>query len=533
MSQHEIEKSGSSQSRRSYFDDPDINGPVVTPCCNLTLHERFSEKAAKFPDTHAIISDDGNYTYEQVEKLSNALARKISELTDGKSSFVGISMERSALVVMGILSIIKAGSAYVPLDPSYPKERLHDMLADTKAPIVITTSNLKPVFADHDVLILCLDDCPDLIHEERSFRKDYDPESLAYVIFTSGSTGKPKGVCCFHKSVLNLLCDFQNRQPIGHGDICSWWTSLNFDVSVYEIFSPLIEGATLIVAPESVRANGPELMAWLYENNVTSAYLPPFMVSDLDFWTATNPGKGILRRLLVGVEPIPERTLLNIDRAIPSVHVINGYGPTETTICSTLYSVTPANPVHDNTPIGKPVQNTVIRILDEEGNLSLRGEAGELFIGGVGLAKGYLDRPELTQARFVSDRFSDDPGARLYKTGDLVRLLDDGNLEFLGRKDFQVKLRGFRVELGEIETLLRGLKQIREAVVLLREDEPGRQNLVAYFVFRKGESLSIRSIRDHLRKYLPDYMIPSAFVEIGTIPYTTNGKTDRNALPVP
>ncbi len=522
-----------SQSSDSDFDGSSICGPFVTPDSNLTLHERFSEIAGKFPKAPAVMSEDGKYTYEEVEKLSNALARKISELTDGKSSFVGISMERSALVVIGLLSILKAGCAYVPLDPSYPKDRLNDMLADTKASTVITTSNLKPIFEDHDVLTLCVDDCPEFRHEERSLRKDHDPESLAYVIFTSGSTGRPKGVCCFHKSVLNLLSDFQNRQPIGHGDVCSWWTSLNFDVSVYEIFSPLIEGATLIVAPESVRSSGPDLMVWLYNNNVTSAYLPPFMVSDLDSWATNNPGKGTLRRLLVGVEPIPERTLLAIDGAMPSVHIINGYGPTETTICSTLYSVSPANATHENTPIGRPVQNTVLRILDEEGNLAPRGTVGELFIGGLGLAEGYLNRPDLTQARFVRDQFSQDPGARLYRTGDLVRLHEDGNLEFLGRRDFQVKIRGFRVELGEIETLIRGLQPVREAVVLLREDEPGRQYLVAYFVFREGESISIRSIREHLKKYLPDYMIPSAFVEIETIPYTTNGKTDRTALPIP
>ncbi len=533
MSQQEIEKPELSQSSGHDFDGSNIYGPLVTQDSNLTIHERFSEKAGKFPKTLAVVSGNEKYTYEEVEKLSNFLAGKISALTEGKSNFVGISMERSALVVIGLLSILKAGCAYVPLDPSHPRDRLHDMLADTKAPTVITTSNLKQLFEDHGVLTLCVDDCLELTHNERSLRKDYDHESLAYVIFTSGSTGKPKGVCCFHKSVLNLLSDFQNRQSIGHGDVCSWWTSLNFDVSVYEIFSPLIEGATLIVAPESVRSSGPDLMAWIYSNNVTSAYLPPFMVSDLDSWATRNPGKGTLRRLLVGVEPIPERTLLAIDGSMPSVHIINGYGPTETTICSTLYSVSPANEAHENTPIGKPVQNTVLRILDEEGNLAARGSVGELFIGGLGLAQGYLNRVDLTQARFVRDHFSQDPGARLYRTGDLVRLHEDGNLEFIGRRDFQVKIRGFRVELGEIETLLRGLKQVREAVVLLREDEPGRQNLVAYFVIRDGQSISIRSIRDHLKKYLPDYMIPSAFVEIKTIPYTPNGKTDRAVLPVP
>ncbi len=533
MSRNEIRSSEEPGLCDTYYQDNGLRGPTVDNGWKSCLHVRFSEQAHKHPDSIAIISETTKYTYKDVEDFSNAVARRIVQQTSGQNAFVGICMERSAQLIVGLIGILKAGCSYVPLDPTYPEDRINDMLLDIQAPVVVTTSGFKHIFHDHDLLTLCVEDTVNSRNDRPPLLKNVGPESLAYVIFTSGSTGKPKGVCCYHGSVLNLLSDFQDRQPIGHGDICSWWTSLNFDVSVYEIFSPLTEGSTLIVVPDSVRPDGPDLMEWLYNNNVTSAYLPPFMVSDLEIWTRKNPDKSQLRRLLVGVEPIPEKTLLAIDNAVPSIHIINGYGPTETTICATLYSINQANTIHENTPIGKPVQNTILRILDEDGNVVRPGETGELFIGGVGLALEYLNRPDLTQARFVTDHLSQDPQARLYKTGDLVRLLDDGNLEFLGRRDFQVKIRGFRVELGEIETLIRRLQPIREAVVILREDEPGRQILVAYFVCREGQSLPIRSIRDHLKKYLPDYMIPSAFIPIDTIPSTPNGKTDRAALPIP
>ncbi|MGD9817124.1 MAG: amino acid adenylation domain-containing protein, partial [Desulfomonilaceae bacterium] len=533
MSRNEMRSPEKPSLYDTYDKDNGLQGPTVDNGWKSCLHVRFSEQADKHPDSIAIISETEEYTYKDVEDFSNAIAHRIVEHTDGQKAFVGICMERSAQLIVGLIGILKAGCAYVPLDPTYPKDRINDMLLDIQASVVVTTSGFKHIFRDHDLFTLCVEDTVHSKNYRPPVLKNVGPESLAYVIFTSGSTGKPKGVCCYHGSVLNLLLDFQDRQPIGHGDICSWWTSLNFDVSVYEIFSPLTEGATLIVVPDSVRPDGSDLMEWLYNNNVTSAYLPPFMVSDLEIWTRKNPDKSPLRRLLVGVEPIPEKTLLAIDNAVPSIHIINGYGPTETTICATLYSINQANAIHENTPIGKPVQNTILRILDEDGNVVPPGETGELFIGGVGLAREYLNRPDLTQARFLKDHLSQDPQARLYKTGDLVRLLDDGDLEFLGRRDFQVKIRGFRVELGEIETLIRRLQPIRETVVILREDEPGRQILVAYFVCREGQSLPIRSIRDHLKKYLPDYMIPSAFIAIDTIPSTPNGKTDRAALPIP
>ena len=269
------------------------------------------------------------------------------------------------------------------------------------------------------------------------------------------------------------------------------------------------------------------------EERVTSAYLPPFMVADLKVWIEEHPQKSALRRLLVGVEAIPENLLNAIDGAVPGLHIINGYGPTETTVCATLYSIGSGNDPHETTPIGKPVRNMQIYLLDEAGKQVPDGEPGEICIGGVGVAEGYLNRPDLTAERFIRDPFSNKSGARLYKTGDSARLLPDGNLEFTGRADFQIKFHGYRIELGEIETKLRKHPSIREAVVLLREDIPGVKRLVAYWVSYEGEEISVQELRKSLRESLPDYMVPSIFVALDRMPMTTNGKTDRSALPAP
>ncbi|MFH0957906.1 MAG: amino acid adenylation domain-containing protein [Pseudomonadota bacterium] len=508
-------------------------GPLVLSSESVFIHKRIAEQTRKNPDAIACVCGEQKLTYEELDLRSNRVSELVKESIVHPHTLVGVTMSRSSKVVEALLGIMKSGCAYVPLDPAYPEERLMDILEDTRAPAVCVDSNLSSLFASSSVKTISLDSETTSFHTISSDSGQVMDNPMAYVIYTSGSTGKPKGVCCLHNGVTNLLSDFQNRQPLGPGDICSWWTSLNFDVSVYEIFAPLVYGACLIVTPDSVRTSGPDLMDWLYEKRVTSAYIPPFMVADLAKWVQKNPGRSKLKRLLVGVEPIRERTLLSIHDMVPGLVIINGYGPTETTICATLYSISPDNIVHENTPIGRPVQNTYVRVLNEQRTEVEPGTQGELFIGGIGLAAGYLNRPELTAERFVKDPFSDNPDARMYKTGDTVLILDDGNLEFLGRTDEQVKLRGFRIELGEIETQLRKIRGVREAVVILRDDGTGGSLLVAYMVIDEGHSLSLELIRDHLKKYLPDYMIPSAFVRLDRVPATPNGKTDKRALPGP
>ena len=501
----------------------------------LCLHQCFETIAAARPQTTAIIAEDRPITYQEIDAAANRLAGLLRDSGAAPGALIGVCMARRPDLIAVLLAILKAGCAYVPLDPSHPVDRLHDIVQDTQAPFVFADPEFNGLFVNSSAVVLSslgTEPAPALRAGAPTQEWPHNSDSLAYVIYTSGSTGRPKGVCCHHRGVLNLLSDFQQRQPIGVGDVCSWWTSLNFDVSVYEIFAPLVAGASLIIVPDSIRADAPLFMQWLYENRVSSCYIPPFMVADLAAWVEQNPGKSTLRRLLTGVEPIPERSLRALDAAVPALHIINGYGPTETTVCATLYSINQEQPLHANTPIGKPVQNMATYLLDQDGRPVAPDSPGELYIGGVGVARGYLNRPELNAERFLPDPYAEGPGAFMYRTGDMVRLLDDGNLEFLGRVDFQIKYRGFRIEPGEIETELRKLSAVREAVVLLRRDQ-GAESLVAYLALHQNQTLTRRQAREHLKRYLPDYMVPSAFVRMERMPTTPNGKTDRNALPPP
>jgi len=505
----------------------DLPGP-------LTLHERFLIQADERPEAMAVMDAEGQLTYGELKAQALALAWDIRARDIAPGSLIGVCMDRSARVITAVLGTLLAGCAYVPLDPSYPAGRLRDMTVDTRSPLILTRSAYAPLFEGLGASVGLLDQgLPGSGGPPVDLTPVSGRDSPAYVIYTSGSTGKPKGVVCRHGGVLNLLSHFQAIQPLNPGDRCSWWTSLNFDVSVYEIFSSLMDGGTLVIVPEAMRPDGPRFMTWLSENRIMSAYVPPFMVPDLLEWTRNHPGGSVLRRLLVGVEPIPERILVEIQNAAPGLRIINGYGPTETTVCATLYPISPNRPLHDNTPIGRPVQNTVLYILDEDRVPVPQGTDGELYIGGAGVALGYWNRPDLTAERFVPNPFVPDPTACLYKTGDRVRLEPDGNIEFLGRTDFQIKFRGFRIEPGEIETALRSHGRVRDAVVMLREDRLKRPHLTAYVTPHDAKPLLVQDLRDHLKALLPEYLIPTAFVVLDRLPVTPNGKTDRTALPSP
>ena len=314
-----------------------------TPFPDVCIHQRFEYQARKQPEAVAVAFEGKYLTYRELNQKANQLAYHLGNLGALPGTFIGLFVEKSPDAIIGILGILKNGCAYVPMDPAYPEERLRYMVEDSDSPVILTLSHLKKMLPQTKAQIVCMDSDRGQISEEKSDNSDsgQGSASLAYVIFTSGSTGKPKGVCCHHRGVMNLLADFQNRRPLGPGDICSWWTSLNFDVSVYEIFSPLMEGAALTIVPESVRADAPALMDWLNQEKITSAYLPPFMAADLDVSLREHPGKSMLCRLLVGVEAIPERLLNAIDQAVPDLRIINGYGPTEATVCATLYAISP------------------------------------------------------------------------------------------------------------------------------------------------------------------------------------------------
>jgi amino acid adenylation domain-containing protein len=510
---------------------------------NKCIHQLFEAQVERSPDAIAAVFEDSRLTYQELNQRANQLAHYLKKLGVGPEILVSIYMERSLEIIIGLLGILKAGGAYVPLDPIYPRERLAFMLEDTQTPVLLTQKNLQTKFFGKKVRVLSLDSHWEIISKERdkNLNSGVKPNNLAYIIYTSGSTGKPKGVCCNHIGVVNLLTDFDKRKPLSVGDNCSLWTSINFDVSVYEIFSALLAGGALHIIPNDVCSDTKACIEWFSSQKICSAYIPPFMLAELLDWLKKLSGKLYLRRLLVGVEPILESLLASISEHVKELQIINGYGPTEATICSSLYSLHFQSTHNRNTPIGKPVQNTQLYVLDQELQpVSTETVGGELYIDGVGLARGYLNHPELTAEKFIPNPFSDVPNARLYKTGDLVRYLPDGNLEFVGRIDNQVKIRGFRIELGEIEAILNEEPSVQQAIVIVREDDHGNKHLVAYIVSSlMPERLSVQDIC--LIEFDDDSLIALKTEDIsrkgarlvGVPPTVTAGQSVRLCMQIP
>jgi len=496
------------------------------------IHQLFEEQVERTPDAIAVVFESQQLTYLELNAKANQLAHYLQELGVGPEVLVGICVERSIDMIVGLLGILKAGGAYVPLDAAYPSERLAFMLQDSSVSVLLTQSKLIEKLPPHSAYVVYLDkDWEEIVQQSKENpSSSVTPDNLAYVIYTSGSTGRPKGVCCCHTGVVNLYTDFQSKQPLSVGDRCSLWTGISFDVSVYEIFSALLAGGTLYIVSNNVRSDTQTFLDWLNFHQIHSAYIPPFMLNQLSERVLQGTHKVSLRRLLVGVEPIPTRLLTSLSKEIPGLYIINGYGPTEATICATLYSVSSFEVRSGNTPIGKPVLNTKIYLLNEQMQPVPIGVPGELHIGGVGLARGYLNRPNLTKEKFIPNPFSNEPGDRLYKTGDLARYLPDGNIEFIGRIDNQVKIRGFRIELGEIEAVLSQHPAVLETAVVARQDVSDRKYLAAYIVSRDARAISRNDLRGFLKDKLPDYMIPGVFVMLDALPLIPNGKVDRQAL---
>ena len=524
------------------------NNTLVDYPLDKCIHQLFEEQVRRSPDAIAVILEGEQLTYRELNQQANTIAHHLRSLGVEPEVLVGICVERSIEMIVGILGILKAGGAYVPLDPAYPFERLSFMLEDSSVPVLLTQSKLIEKLPPHSARVVYLDkDREEIVQQSKENPSSrVTPDNLAYVIYTSGSTGRPKGVCCCHTGVVNLYTDFQSKQPLSVRDRCSLWTAISFDVSVYEIFSALLAGGSLYIVSSNVRSDTQTFLDWLNFHQIHSAYIPPFMLKQLSERLLEEADKFALRRLLVGVEPIPARLLALLSKRIPGLHIINGYGPTEATICATLYSVSSFEVRSGNTPIGKPVMNTKIYLLNEQMQPVPIGVPGEIHIGGVGLARGYLNRPDLTEEKFIPNPFSNEPGVRvsgtappdlacaeyfhLYKTGDLARYLPDGNIEFIGRIDNQVKIRGFRIELGEIEAVLFQHPAVLETVVVARQDVSNRKYLAAYVVTRDSEAISRNDLRGFLKEKLPDYMIPRVFVMLDALPLTPNGKVDRQAL---
>ncbi|MEH2391354.1 MAG: amino acid adenylation domain-containing protein [Nostoc sp.] len=495
---------------------------------DICIHQLFETQVEKTPDAIAVVFEEELISYRELNLRANQLAHYLQSLGVGSEVLVGLCVERSLEMVVGVLGILKAGGAYVPLDYAYPQERLAFMVQDAQVSVLLTQEKLKSGLPNHQAEIICLDTNWQFIdYELDNPTHNITSNNLAYVIYTSGSTGQPKGVQIQHRSAVNLLNAIAQEPGLTAEDTLLSVTSLSFDIAVSEIFLPLSVGAKLVLVSREVAADGTQLLKALTTSGAT--FMQPTPVTWRLLLAAGWQGSPQLKMISTG-EALPKELA---NQLLPKGACLwNLYGPTETTIWSTGYKVTTGNKAIS---IGYPLANTQIYILDSHLQPVPIGISGELYIGGEGLARGYLNRLDLTAEKFISNPFSPNPKSRLYKTGDLARYLPDGQIEYLGRIDYQIKLRGFRIELGEIETALLQHPAIKEGVVIVREDTSNENNLVGYIVAETGQdSLQVISqLRRFLKQQLPDFMVPTIFMALEAMPLTPNGKVDRKALPEP
>ena len=503
----------------------------------ISVHEWFEDQVQATPEAVAVVFDEKGLTCGQLNRRANQLARRLEKLGVGPDKVVAVCLERSFDLIVCLLAILKAGGAYLPVDPALPREHQALMLDDAQPTVLVTEealqAGLPPVVAP--VFVFDFERAGLESESGEDVPGRVTGKNLAYVIYTSGSTGAPKGVEIPHEALVNFLVSMKERPGLTARDVLVAVTTLSFDIAGLEIFLPLVTGARLIFLSRDDAADGFRVLHHLKANNATVLQATPStwrMLLD-----AKWPGNTQLK-MLCGGEALPRE--LADQLLARGGELWNMYGPTETTIWSSAARVTrDAAPIN----IGRPIANTRLYILDPHLQPVPLGVAGELHIGGLGLARGYRNRPEMTAERFIPDPFSGEPGARLYKTGDVARLRAKGHIEILGRLDHQVKIRGFRIELGEIEARIGEHPQVREVVVAAREDAPGRKQLVAYLVLHAGTDASgeksptaaplVPELRGFLEPKLPDYMIPAFFEELAELPRTPNGKINRRALPAP
>ncbi|MFN6488341.1 MULTISPECIES: non-ribosomal peptide synthetase, partial [unclassified Nostoc] len=499
------------------------------------IHQLFEEQVERTPNAVAVVFDNQQLTYYQLNCRANQLAHYLQTLGVKPDVLVGICVERSLEMVVGLLGILKAGGAYVPLDPDYPQDRLSFILDDAALPVLLTQKSLLESLPKHTAQVVCLDSDRQFIaqHSPENLHSVSKPENLAYVIYTSGSTGRPKGVEVNHNGVVNFLASMSHSLGLTACDTFCAVTTISFDIAALELYLPLMVGAKVLVVSREVTSDGTRLLLELQHSGATVMQATPAtwqMLLASGFST-----QQLKMKILCGGEALS--TPLAHQLLETGNEVWNLYGPTETTIWSSIYQLknesTQIEARSATTPIGRPIANTQIYILDTQLQPVPVGVPGELYIGGAGLAKGYLNRSELTQEKFIPNPFEETGASRLYKTGDLARYLPDGNIEYLGRIDNQVKIRGFRIELGEIETVLSQYPHVQANCVIAREDNPGDKRLVAYVVPHQHSTPTINELRQFLKAKLPDYMVPTAFAILESLPLTPNGKIDRRALPAP
>ncbi|MHC5599837.1 MAG: amino acid adenylation domain-containing protein, partial [Nostoc sp.] len=502
---------------------------------NQCIHQLFEAQVERTPDAVAVVFEDQQLTYKELNQRANQLAHYLRSLGVKPEVLVGICVERSLSMVIGLLGILKAGGAYVPLDPAYPPSRLAFMLSDSQVPVLLTQQQLVAKLPEHQAQVVCLDTDWNIIAQQS---QDHpvnisEVENLAYVIYTSGSTGQPKGVFGLHRGTVNRFYWMWQNYPFVQGEVCCQKTSLNFVDSVWEIFGALLKGVTTVIVPDEVVKDPQQFVATLAHNNVTRLVIVPSLLRILlNTSSVLQLQLPQLKLWISSGEALSIDLLGQFRQSLPDSILLNLYGSSEVSGDVSCYSLSPQKPLPECVLIGRAIANTHIYVLDAYRQPVPIGVPGELYIGGDGLARGYLNQSELTAEKFISNPFSNKLAARLYKTGDLARYLPNGEIEYIGRIDHQVKIRGFRIELPEIEARLTQHPTIREAVVVVREDVSGDKWLVAYVVCEHELVPILSELRSFLKENLPDYMVPTAFVPMKALPLTPNGKVDRQALPV-
>ena len=504
----------------------DWNATAAAYPRELCLHQVFEQQAERTPDAVACIFGGARLSYRELNQKANRIAHYLQRRGVEPDSLVGLCVERSPEMIAALLGILKAGAAYVPVDPGYPADRKSFILEDAGAPILLTQKSLVEDLPRFGGETIYLTEDWAAIAEQPAVNpvSAATPENLAYVLYTSGSTGKPKGVQITHRNLVNFVFSMRNEPGIDASDTLLAVTTLSFDIAGLEIYLPLVTGARLVLATREQALDGNSMLALMERWSVTVLQATPVTWRILleSGWTGTPNLKA-----LCGGEALPAELAAQI--APRCRELWNMYGPTETTIWSSVYRVKRTE--QGVVPIGRPIANTTMYVLDTKGNPTPMGVPGELYIGGDGVGRGYFKRPELTQEKFIADPFV--PGGRLYRTGDVVKYLPGGDILYQRRADYQVKVRGYRIELGEIESVLSQHPAVQSYVVVVREDTPGDQRLVGYFVAKAGHDPSAAEMKDFLRQSLPEYMVPGAFMKLDAMPLTPNGKINRNALPKP
>jgi surfactin family lipopeptide synthetase C len=512
------------------------NETQVSASDEACLHELFEAQVARTPDAVAFIHGDTRLTYRELNLRANLLAHHLMSLGVGPEVLVGVCLERSLELVASLLAILKAGGAYVPLDPSYPQERLSFMLEDSGASVLLTKKGRLELTPERGRQVVYLD-------AERTSAGGEEQENPpggathlnpAYVIYTSGSTGRPKGVVGLHRGMVNRFRWMWQTFPFGAEEVCCQKTSIGFGDSIWEIFGPLLQGVPIVIIPDDAVKDPHRLVQTLAEHQVTRIVLVPSLLrAILESVDNLDEKLPALKYCVTSGEALPADLYERFGQLLPGTTLLNLYGSSELSADVTWFDTGVKSLGYSHLTIGRPIANTQIYLLDANLDPVPVGVAGEVYVGGMNLARGYLHGPDLTAEKFVPHHFSTEPGARLYKTGDLARWYPSGNIEYLGRVDHQVKVRGYRIELGEIECVLKQQAGIRQALVMAHKDESGGNRLAAYYVAAQEPAPTTTELRNHLKNSLPEYMIPADFLLLDAMPLTPSGKVNRLALPIP